>query len=187
MADRVCGTCSRTWPRCSTTARRHFGLDRTALLGHSWEENLASRLDGQEPPEEEREQVVLQWSADFADRERALERARRMADPWFEINYACNSALNTETERAWGTPELRAACRDLDVPVLIVDGAEDIRPRSAVDSLAEALPRVRRTVLPGTGHVPWAEAPDAFREAVAGALPTRPQGPTLPQGPRRRP
>ncbi|KUM74023.1 alpha/beta fold hydrolase [Streptomyces griseorubiginosus] len=187
--------------------RRHFGLDRTALLGHSWgaqlalsytlahpervstlvyvsgngigpvsdwhaayKANLASRLDGQEPPEGEREQVVLQWSADFADRERALERARRMADPWFEINYVCNSALTTESRRAWGTPELRAACRDLDVPVLIVDGAEDIRPRSAVDSLAEALPRVRRTVLPGTGHVPWAESPDAFRVAVTGAL-----------------
>ena len=191
--------------------RRHFGLDRMALLGHSWgaqlalsyalahpervstliyvsgngigpvsdwhaayKENLASRLARHEPPEEERERAILQWSADFADPARALEQARRMAEPWFEINYACNRALNAETKHAWGTPELRAACRDLDVRVLIIDGAEDIRPRWAVDSLEEALPRVRRTVLPGAGHMPWVESPDAFRETVAGALATRP-------------
>ncbi|MYR63923.1 hypothetical protein GTY54_49550, partial [Streptomyces sp. SID625] len=61
--------------------------------------------------------------------------------------------------RAWGTPERVAACRGLDVPVVIVDGGRDIRPRAAVDSLAAALPRVRRTVLPGAGHLPWVEEP----------------------------
>ncbi|MFE3856391.1 alpha/beta fold hydrolase [Streptomyces griseorubiginosus] len=191
--------------------RRHFGLDRVALLGHSWgaqlalsyalahparvstliyvsgngigpvsdwhaayKENLASRLKGRERPGDEREQVILQWSADFADPARALELARRMADPWFAINYACNRALNTEIKNTWGTPGLRAACRALDLPVLIVDGVEDIRPRSAVDSLEEALPRVRRVVLPRAGHLPWVESPAAFREAVTGALAHRP-------------
>jgi proline iminopeptidase len=50
--------------------------------------------------------------------------------------------------------------------VLIVDGARDIRPRSAVDSLERALPRVRRVVLPDAGHLPWTEQPGRFREAV---------------------
>ncbi|MEU0008539.1 hypothetical protein ABZ079_30870 [Streptomyces sp. NPDC006314] len=36
--------------------------------------------------DEERERTVLQWSIEFEDRERALEPARRMADPWFAIN-----------------------------------------------------------------------------------------------------
>ncbi|MFE0516890.1 alpha/beta fold hydrolase, partial [Streptomyces sp. NPDC058964] len=52
------------------------------------------------------------------------------------------------------------------VPVLIVDGARDIRPRTAVDSLERALPRVRRMVLPSAGHLPWVEEPDGFREAL---------------------
>ncbi|MDT9697388.1 alpha/beta hydrolase [Streptomyces sp. P17] len=195
--------------------RRHFGLERTALLGHSWgaqlalsyalahpervtglvyvsgtgidpvsdwhgrfEENFLARLA--EVPERlarwrdlkdgDREQAVLRWSAEFEDRERALEQAGRMADPWFEINFACNRALNAGTERSWGTPELYQACRALDLPVLIVDGARDLRPRTSVDSLERALPRVRRVILPQAGHLPWVEDPEGFRKAVAGAL-----------------
>ncbi|MFF3329912.1 alpha/beta fold hydrolase [Streptomyces sp. NPDC002888] len=202
--------------------RRHFGLERMALLGHSWGAQLAlsytlahpervgsliyvsgtgigpdadwhgayhanfrARL-GEHPERldrwqeltdrpdltatEERERAVLQWSIEFEDRERALEHAAHMADPWLGINAECSTALNAERRRSWGTPELSAACRALDVPVLIVDGAHDIRPRSAVDSLERALPRVRRAILPDAGHLPWVEDPEGFREAVAGAL-----------------
>jgi proline iminopeptidase len=120
--------------------------------------------------EEARERAVLQWSVEFEDRERALEHAGRMADPWFGINTECNKALNEERKRTWGTPELYAACQALPVPVLIVDGARDIRPRSAVDSLERALPDVRRMILPSAGHMPWTEDPEGFREAVASAV-----------------
>ncbi|MEU6573824.1 alpha/beta hydrolase [Streptomyces sp. NPDC046805] len=201
------------------TVRRHAGLDRMALLGHSWGAQLAlsyalahpervstlvyvsgtgigpdadwypaftenTRARLADHPErlarwreltgrtrlterEERERAVLQWSAEFEDRERALEHAERMADPWFGINHACSRALNDERRRTWGTPELYAACASLDVPVLIVDGARDPRPRTAVDSLERALPRVRRVVLPDAGHMPWVEDPKGFRDAVA--------------------
>ncbi len=40
-------------------------------------------------------------------------------------------------------------------------------PRTAVDSLERALPRVRRVVLPEAGHIPWVEDPEGFRQAVA--------------------
>jgi proline iminopeptidase len=93
-----------------------------------------------------------------------------MAEPWFGVNYDCNSALNAERKRIWATPELHAACQALDLPVLIVDGARDIRPRSAVDSLERALPRVRRVILPEAGHLPWVEDPEGFREAVTAAV-----------------
>ncbi|MET8450035.1 alpha/beta hydrolase [Streptomyces sp. NPDC005209] len=93
-----------------------------------------------------------------------------MADPWFVINSACNRALDDERARTWGAPELDAACRALDVPVLIIDGARDIRPRTAVDSLTEALPRAHRVTLPAAGHLPWAQDPEGFRKAVADAL-----------------
>jgi proline iminopeptidase len=202
--------------------RRHFGLEKTALLGHSWgahlalsyalahpervsalvyvagtgigpdadwheafEENLRARLgerperlgrwreltDRPRPTEaEERERAILQWSVEFEDRDRASAHAERMATPWFAINTECNKTLNAERRRTVGTPELLAACQALDLPVLIVDGARDIRPRSAVDSLEQSLPRVRRVVLPGAGHLPWVEDPEGFREAVAAVL-----------------
>jgi proline iminopeptidase len=55
----------------------------------------------------------------------------------------------------------------MTVPTLIIDGDQDVRPRWAVDSLAEALPNVRRVTLAGAGHLPWVEDPEGFRQAVA--------------------
>ena len=52
----------------------------------------------------------------------------------------------------------------------ILDGAHDIRPRSAVDSLERALPRVRRVTLPQAGHMLWTEDPTGFTEAVTRAV-----------------
>lgn len=161
------------------------GIGPDADWNPAYRENLLARL-GERPerlarwqyltarrtttPEEEQERAVLQWSADFEDRERDLEHAGRMADPWFAVNGACNKALNEERRRTWGTPALYAACQAIDVPVLIVDGEGDIRPRSAVDSLERALPKVRRVVLPKAGHLPWTEDPDGFRAAAAPML-----------------
>ncbi len=224
--QRGCGRserCAGPWTTARFVAdldavRRHFGLERMALLGHSWGAQLAlsyalvhpervsrlvyvsgtgigpdadwhpvytagflarlgdrperlarwRELDGlrERDGAAERERAVLRWSVEFEDRERALEHARRMAEPWFGVNQECNKALNEERKRTWGTPGLRAACARLDVPVLIVDGARDIRPRTAVDSLAAVLPRARRVVLPAAGHLPWVEDPAGFRRAI---------------------
>jgi len=54
--------------------------------------------------------------------------------------------------------------------VLILDGAKDIRPRSAVDSLAEALPNATRVSLPDAAHLPWLDDPEAFRAALMSFL-----------------
>jgi len=61
-------------------------------------------------------------------------------------------------------------CQALRVPTLIVDGAQDIRPRWAVDSLAAALPFASRVELADVGHVLWLEAPDEFRAALLAYL-----------------
>ncbi|MEV0736471.1 alpha/beta hydrolase [Streptomyces sp. NPDC050549] len=154
------------------------GIGPDADWHGAFEENILARL-GEDPgrlarwrelPDGSRERAVLQWSAEFEDRERAVEHAARMADPWFPINFPCNKALNAEERQTAGTPARYAACEALDLPVLIVDGERDIRPRSAVDSLERALPRVRRVTLAGAGHLPWVEDPDGFRAAVLAAM-----------------
>jgi proline iminopeptidase len=109
----------------------------------------------------ERELAVLQWSAEFTGPD-ARRHAEAMATPWFGINRECYDDIWGELKRTWREASLVAECRGLGVPVLIIDGAEDLRPRWAVDSLEQALPRVRRVVLPGVGHVPWLEVPDEF-------------------------
>ncbi|MGW0550070.1 alpha/beta fold hydrolase [Streptomyces altiplanensis] len=116
---------------------------------------------------EEREMYVLQWAADFAgpDRERARVLAERMATPWLGVNSECHAEIVAET-RTMSEHQLHVACGGLRVPVVIVDGAQDIRPRGAVDSLEQALPDVRRVTLAGAGHMPWAEDPTGFVAAV---------------------
>jgi proline iminopeptidase len=99
------------------------------------------------------------------DLERVIQHAEHMA-PWFPINSPCNKALNAEARQTSGTPALYAACQALDLPVVVVDGERDIRPRAAVDSLMRALPRVRRVTLAAAGHLPWVEDPYGFRDAV---------------------
>ena len=114
----------------------------------------------------DREVAIVQWSAEFGDgRER--EHAEEMATPWFGINQDCYTQIWAELERTWHEDELITQCRALEVPVLIIDGGRDLRPRWAVDSLERALPRVTRVILPGAGHIPWLEAPEEFVRSLA--------------------
>ncbi|MFD7319203.1 alpha/beta fold hydrolase [Streptomyces sp. NPDC059883] len=208
--------------------RRHFGLERVTLLGHSWgarpalayapahparvgglnyvsgtgidddstwhpahkeafhrrlgerpgrrerRQELRERGDGRTDAED-REYAVLQRSVDFTDHDRAEAHAEAMATPWFGVNYACDAAIGAELKRPSATHGLRERCAALRVPVLrvpvlIVDGEDDIRPRWSVDSLEKALPDVTRTTPAGAGHLPWTEDPEGFRAAV-GAFP----------------
>jgi len=200
--------------------RAGLGLDRMAVLGHSWGASLGlayalahpsrvSRLiyvsgtgigwDWREPfarnirarlaphagriaaleaadpsPTRDRELTILQWSADFTGPD-APALARGMATPWFGVNHEAYDELWTEIRQTWRVSELAAACRRLTVPVLIIDGAQDLRPRWAVDSLAGALPDVTRVTLPA-GHMPWLERPAEFAAAVTGFAMADPAG-----------
>jgi proline iminopeptidase len=155
------------------------GIDPPATWHSGYEENLrhgiganSARWEGLQRADrtdaEEWESAVLQWSAEFVDPATALREAEHLATPWFGINRECSAELNAEVRRYLADNEgVVRRCQGLDVPALIVDGAHDIRPRWAVDSLAKALPRVRRVTIAGAGHLPWVERPEEFREAVA--------------------
>jgi pimeloyl-ACP methyl ester carboxylesterase len=51
------------------------------------------------------------------------------------------------------------------VPTLLLVGGED-HYRADMEWLAGRLPRSHLVVLPGTGHLPFLEEPEAFRAAV---------------------
>jgi proline iminopeptidase len=143
----------------------HYERNLRLRLGNRLErwETLDTRA---RTPIEEREWAVLQWSADFADPGTALQHAERMATPWLGINYDCSKAINTEAKQELANGNLAALCQALDIPVLIIDGDADIRPRWAVESLHEALPNAERVNLAGAGHLPWVERPDEFSRTV---------------------
>jgi proline iminopeptidase len=153
-------------------------------LGWAWrkpfEQNAARRLaphqgriaelrSGDRTADEDRELAILQWSAEFTDGN-GIGHAQQMATPWFGINYECNATIGAELKRVWHEPELAAACRGLAIPVMIIDGVHDARPRWAVDSLEQALPAATRAVLPDAGHLPWLDAPAEFTSVLANFL-----------------
>ncbi len=171
------------------------GIDPVSTWHGAYVENLRQRLGARLPawealerrddrtPAEDRQHAVWQWTADFADPATALERAEALATPWLGINGDCSAAINAEVRQALsgaGVADVVAQCRLLDVPTLIVDGVDDIRPRWAVDSLRQALPRAWRVTLAGAGHLPWVEQPDAFRALVTRFL-AEDVGPPAPQ------
>lgn len=120
---------------------------------------------------EEVEWRALHWLPDFAD-DRGWEHARTMAERSGPICWEANRTLNAEV-RADDETAVLGLCRRLDVPALLLHGAEDTRPAWALDALAAALPRAEVVVIPGAGHRPWVEAPAAVAAAVNGWLAAR--------------
>jgi proline iminopeptidase len=154
-------------------------------LGHSWRaerdantraavEPYAARIAALEAAagrtaEQERELWRFRVAAEFPDRERALEFAASLVEELFDEDDEVNPAIVREL-RSWPEAGLVERCARLAVPTLIVDGAADLRPRWAVDSLAEALPRCTRVSLAGAGHYPWLDRPAELGAALRGFL-----------------
>jgi pimeloyl-ACP methyl ester carboxylesterase len=57
---------------------------------------------------------------------------------------------------------------DLDVPVLVIFGAADPRYEPSSAHQYDAVPNARVEMLPGVGHVPILEAPEATSELLLG-------------------
>lgn len=58
----------------------------------------------------------------------------------------------------------------LEVPILIVEGDQEGRLPNMAGQLQPLIPHVRRVVIPGAGHDPWASDPEAFARVVSSFL-----------------
>lgn len=118
-------------------------------------------------PETEREFRLLSWMTDVSPGlDARLVLAEDLTAPW-AINFDANRELGADARRL--APELRAALPDLDLPVLLVHGENDPRPRAGAAELAELLPDAELVTLP-TGHSPWREAPGEVGEVLSDFL-----------------
>jgi proline iminopeptidase len=71
----------------------------------------------------------------------------------------------------------RPALRALSIPTLVFHGTEDALPPRVAEELAAVLPQARLTLIPGSGHMPFWEVPEAFFAAVDAFLLARTLGP----------
>jgi len=106
------------------------------------------------------------WSTDFSDSSRASELVESLIDERFVPNYDINKTVTEDWKRVSVTREFQQAVKQVESPVLIVHGADDLRPVSAVQDLADSLPNCRIAEIDGAGHFPWRESTNAFRSAV---------------------
>jgi pimeloyl-ACP methyl ester carboxylesterase len=69
------------------------------------------------------------------------------------------------------TAQLRSDLAGLAAPVLVVAGELDFAPTpSTASAIAEVFPNGRVAVVPGGGHFPWLDCPDAFTAMIADFL-----------------
>jgi pimeloyl-ACP methyl ester carboxylesterase len=72
-------------------------------------------------------------------------------------------ALAAMRDRPDSTPSLA----DIDVPVLIIHGANDqLIPVAEAEAMHRAIPDAQLVVIPDAGHLPNLEQPDAFNDAM---------------------
>lgn len=126
---------------------------------------------------EEREFCLLQWRPDHAPGPDAARLAASMWDPRRRVNLRCNRELAADRSR--DEPELVRRCAQFTRPVLILHGAGDPRPVWATDSLVQALPEARRSVIEDAGHLPWLEQPQAVAEVIRGFRAQHQAGPPV--------
>ena len=130
----------------------------------------ALRSEPELTPAEHRELTRLNLTAEFADPAAAPGHAEEQVTPHFVADPQVNPTLNAEA-RTWTETDLADRCGKLAVPTLIMDGALDLRPRWAVDSLAEALPEATRYTFARAGHFPWIDQPREFADVLRRFIP----------------
>nr|WP_255479596.1 alpha/beta hydrolase [Quadrisphaera sp. RL12-1S] len=87
------------------------------------------------------------------------------------VNEHANRAMAAE-EFGRDPGEALAELTGINVPVLLIRGAEDPRPATGTLAVAAALPRAELAVVERAGHLPWEDQPAEFEMLVTGFLRT---------------
>ena len=91
----------------------------------------------------------------------APERVERLRAAFSDVAYRVS--IQREARRDWGELHALRALRESDTPVLAIAGEHDrATPPGAARRIADTAPRGELLVIEGTGHVPFAEDPDAY-------------------------
>jgi proline iminopeptidase len=143
---------------------RNLRAKLTAEQGARVDEIEARRRTGDATFEELAERGLLIWDAYF------LDPARRMPPPdamGLECSIEANRSISehyaagTLADRLPGLPER---------PALFVHGVQDPMPVESSTETAKLVGGAQVVLIDASGHFPWFEQPEAFREAVADFL-----------------
>jgi pimeloyl-ACP methyl ester carboxylesterase len=130
------------------------GLDETAAaaIEDAWERENAAAT-----PEALRDAWIDQLDYYAA----SPQGAERLRARWAGVTFQ----PGPNREREWGDLEALGALAD--VTVLAIAGEHDRMPRVLQQRIADASPRGTLAVIPGAGHFPFVETPDAYWKTIA--------------------
>lgn len=137
--------------------RQQLGLERWAVLGHSWGADLGL-IYALERPERVARLVCFAGTGIQNDRDwKAAYEAGKHLEADFEVEYSpeVHASLLGAYRRYIKQPDLLVRLARLSVPVTFLHMQNDIRPNWFVRQLAELLPRGEYVELPGAAHNAW--------------------------------
>jgi proline iminopeptidase len=105
------------------------------------------------------------WQTDFSDVSKAPDFD---VSPMFAYprNKEAANALRNSAEKYLADDRLVAEVRKLNIPVLVLHGADDPLPVEGAIALAGLLPSAELVTIDAVGHTPWMEDPEAMRRAL---------------------
>lgn len=101
-------------------------------------------------------------SITFADRSGVMPPSDRL---YRRFRMGCEVPADVIMASLYDAPRL-AELRSISVPTLIIDGDMPNPQGSGAADVAEVLPNATLQILPGTGHDPWLDRPEAFYELI---------------------
>lgn len=150
-----------SWPKYQEewVARRDSHWDAKAL------KEIEALYQTKRDQEQEKALLRLLWEPDFAKRLPFAAHFKTLTNRWFGINYEANQVINHEVGKLDETA-MTVAAKELQRPVLVVQGQKDPRGEACLDGLCDALPFAHRVVLDDVGHYAFLERADDFHGIV---------------------
>jgi len=139
--------------------RIHFGYERWLIGGHSWGADLA--LDyATTYPQHVQALIYLAGTGITQDWWPEFEQAQReRTEPLPVFASPLNEEVYREGQQSRVTylqnPHLLERIRALDLPVVIIQGEQDLRPNWPAQQVANLLPQARFQVIPEAEHCLW--------------------------------
>lgn len=158
--------------RLQAGSRADVPAIRAARSGEPWfaEADDAQQALADAPPSQAQQLVRLTrpfWYGRWDDRTQAhAATAERQSSKRAELGFGAGL---DDLDLAG----LLAGLREVTAPVLVIGGQHDaLTGLESVELVARCFPAASASVIPGAGHFPWVDEPDAFGDVVATFLRT---------------
>jgi proline iminopeptidase len=152
--------------------RRHYGVERWIVGGHSWGADLALAY-AMHYPEHVHGFICIAGGRVHNDREwhRVYEERRDLGlETLPAFDYPPNLEVNAQLNRSWKQyiqrPTLLKDLAQLRRPALFLYGDRDIRPSWPVEQLVQLLPNATLQMIAGADHFIWVTHAEALRTSL---------------------